>query len=364
MMLFSNQIILVLWFLMLFAGAKVMKRGQWNPDALSYDQTKAVLGFCAVGVVIHHCAEKTSAWWLPAHFIDAGLKYYVGTGFPLVAFFLFCSGYGMWKSSVTRKDPLAHFWRKRYAPILCAYFITLIGFIILMKVYNVDGIAPLYWSPHSWYIFCILFMYLFFWLGLRFLHEQSHRVMLSAVGLTLWLALCLMFGLGNWWSNTSYLFVLGMLFAKHEEAIISHLKRFCIPYLVLSIVITIPGFIFGNYTWPLMESQGWEMSDSLAAFIINASQIISGISFVLFMILLNMKVRIGNPVLKFYGKMTLELYLVHGIFSELFGRTVMADHIISNLHIKNCLLYVFVVLLISSVLAFLLRLINDKIRKV
>ena len=71
-----------------------------------------------------------------------------------------------------------------------------------------------------------------------------------------------------------------------------------------------------------------------------------------------------NPVLKFYGKMTLELYLVHGIFSELFGRTVMADHIISNLHIKNCLLYVFVVLLISSVLAFLLRLIDDKIRKV
>ena len=46
---------------LLFAGAKIMKKGEWNEDVLSFDHTKAFLGFASVIIISAIMAELVSS---------------------------------------------------------------------------------------------------------------------------------------------------------------------------------------------------------------------------------------------------------------------------------------------------------------
>lgn len=49
------------------------------------------------------------------------------------------------------------------------------------------------------------------------------------------------------------------------------------------------------------------------------SEVLASSSFVFFVFLVGMKIRFGNRFLQFMGGITLEFYLIHGLFVELFG---------------------------------------------
>ena len=66
------------------------------------------------------------------------------------------------------------------------------------------------------------------------------------------------------------------------------------------------------------------------------------IVYVLFCFLLMMKVKIGNKAIAWLGSVTLEFYLMHGIFVELFGYDFLG--LKSIVYIKNVPLYILVVL--------------------
>ena len=85
-------ILLILW------GCKWFPKGHWNEEALSIKQTKALQGFCAVCIMLHHIGQKTCAPWLPSEVITHGLDAFVPIGYLLVGIFLFCSGFGLYKS--------------------------------------------------------------------------------------------------------------------------------------------------------------------------------------------------------------------------------------------------------------------------
>ena len=344
---YLNWIVLALWLIMLFAGAKVMKRGQWNGEALSFSHTKAILGFCAIGVIIHHCAEKTSAYWLPSYAYTPGLEWFTDMGFLLVALFFFYSGYGLYQSLKTKKNSLQFFFAKRYTPLIFAYFATLPFFILLMKIYKVRGIHPLFWSPHSWYIFAILYFYLVFWLGFRFFKNENTAILICTLGTVAWILICIIMDLGLWWHNTCHLFVIGIVFSKYEKKILSALRKIFFILIPPCVILTAAGLLMSRYIGLIMML-GYMMSS---------------VTFVLLIILISMKVKIGNPVLIFYGKMTLELYLAHGIFSELFSRNVIAEYAISKCHIKNIALYLVTVIVCGTLAAYPLSIINQRIKK-
>ena len=51
--------------LLLFFGAGSAGRGAWNEEYTSLKQTKALQGITALGIALHHMAQKTCASWLP-----------------------------------------------------------------------------------------------------------------------------------------------------------------------------------------------------------------------------------------------------------------------------------------------------------
>ena len=86
----------------------------------------------------------------------------------------------------------------------------------------------------------------------------------------------------------------------------------------------------------------------------------SAFFFVVFCFLLMMKVKLGNKVLAWLGGVTLEFYLMHGIFVELFGYNFL-DISKSIVYIKSVPLFIAAVLGCAVPATLLFRLLWKKV---
>jgi peptidoglycan/LPS O-acetylase OafA/YrhL len=78
--------------------------------------------------------------------------------------------------------------------------------------------------------------------------------------------------------------------------------------------------------------------------------------------LISLKIRLGNRLLALLGSVTLELYLMHGMFVEMFGYDFL--EIAPSLHyIKDVPLYIAVVFACSVPLTFIYHVVWKKIVK-
>ena len=76
----------------------------------------------------------------------------------------------------------------------------------------------------------------------------------------------------------------------------------------------------------------------------------------------SMEIHIGNRLLAFFGGITLEFYLMHGIFVELFGYNFL-DILPSVSYIKSVPLYLIVLFACSVPAALLLKLIMKPVNR-
>ncbi len=360
---YSNLIWAVIWLTILFAGAKVCKLKEWNEDAMSFAQTKAILGFCTFGIVLHHCAEHTSAFWLMQHLQKPGLEAYILIGHLLVAIFLFFSGFGMYKSAKNNKDSFRRYFAKRYLPILISFFVSLGGFIILMKTHRIRERDVLMWHPYAWYIYCIIVLYFAFWLGFRFIKKDWFGILIVALGTGAWIWWCVKTERGTWWYNTAHMFLIGILVSKFEKQVMWLFKKVHAVWVILFAFVTYMGYQVSYNMWGIVEMNHLQMTPEQIDNWSLAGQCISSISVAFLMLVISMKVKIGNPVNRFLGTITLELYMIHGLFVEIFGPYIMVERVLSRHQIKNIFLYVIVVLAVSIPLAYLLSLGNKALKK-
>lgn len=110
----------------LLIGVKPAARGEWCEDALSLRTSKGLLGFCAVGIMLHHMSQTI-------HFAgeDPGvLMFMVDIGVCFVGVFFFFSGYGLYSSLRDKPDYLKGFLRNRLPAILVPFYICNLVFIL------------------------------------------------------------------------------------------------------------------------------------------------------------------------------------------------------------------------------------------
>ena len=80
---------------LIFFGSKSMGRGNWNDEFTSREQTKILHGIMALGVALHHMAQKTCGPWHERYTIVHGLDPFLYVGYLVVGVFFFCSGLGL-----------------------------------------------------------------------------------------------------------------------------------------------------------------------------------------------------------------------------------------------------------------------------
>ncbi len=335
------DILPILLLVMICIGIKIRNPIKYfNDDYLSIETGKVYRGLLSVVVVLHHLALRTEGGVL--------FRGFAMVGSLAVAVFFFYSGYGLQKSYIRKKDEYRKgFILKRIPTILIPYIIVTGIYWGLSFVWGngysaktvlvglVKG-API--VSNSWYIITILLFYVAFWL-LMLVCREHYPIMIAGgfVFYVIYAICCAVMGLGSWWYNSAYLAVVGMAWAIYEPKLTEFLKKhFFITPLVWVVFIIL--FVMKYKVAPYIPFEGAILIFELAVTLF----------FTLSVILLSAKITIGNPVLNFLGEISLETYLIHGLFIQLFRSKVV--------NVSNELVWSILVLVCSIFSAYLLHL--------
>lgn len=356
----------------LFWGAKFYKPKTWNDGFMSLSQTKAIQGFSAFCIMFHHIGQKTCASWLNPRYIVHGLDVFVPIGYFFVGIFLLCSGYGLFKSFKAKENYLKGFIGRRILPIILAYYTTGIIFLIvrilmgeklsvLQFIYYLTGIQLS--NPNTWFVIALPIFYLGFYLAFKFCKNENMALFITCLVVFIYTLIGTFTNhndfwmRGQWWYNSVHFFSLGLLFAKFEKPIINHVKKFYLLYVILTFVGIFGFYSLTGYTQYAFSYYGEDYNLDhivLRRWVCLLADILASCSFVFFVFLLGLKIKIGNKVLAFMGTITLEFYLIHGLFVELFGFNFI-DVAPSLYYIKNVFFMVLAVFIPSIPAALLLQ---------
>ena len=360
--------------LLIFFGAKSMGRGNWNDEYTSLKQTKILQGITALGIALHHMAQKTCAPWISGRMIVHGLDPFIPMGYMLVGVFLFCSGLGLYRSFRTKPDYLKGFVRRRILPIVIAFYLSEIVYTIvraLMGEYMTLSKVLWYLSGlqmanyNSWYVIVIPFFYLVFWLAFCFCRWEGTAiawVFLFTLAYTALGALIphqnIWWMRGEWWYNSILLFPLGLVFGKFERGITGVLKKGYWFWLIFFFA----GFflLFQQSEWLISYRLGYYNPRFWSHVLSAGTQWLVALFYVMFCFTLMMKVKPGNRVLAWLGAASLDFYLMHGMFVDMFGYD-FAEVAKSAYYIKNVPLYIAAVLAASVPAAALFGLVRKRI---
>lgn len=344
-------IVPILFIVLLFIGCKFYKKGEWNDEYLSLKQTQIIKGFCAVGIILHHCSQRTAASWLKSKYIIHGLDFFVDIGYLFVALFLFFSGYGLYKSYKQKQDYFRDYFSKRILPILIAYLTTSLIYYLYKQVS----------STYTWYIVAILVCYILFYFAFKYIKKEFISYLIVLLGITIYSIICDFFMLGGWWYNTIGIFFIGLVFAKYEKNIINVIKKVYLPSLLVAIIATIVCRYYGRYYENELYSIVKESTYFWHSLYVILYRFAAGVCFTLLIILISLKCKFNSKVLEFYGNISLEFYLIQGLFVQTFSFSYF-DMVKPLYYIKNVPIYTIICIVCSTGVGFLLHYIDGKIR--
>lgn len=316
----------------------------WNKNFWDKTQTKAIQGLCAIGIVFHHMAQKTCAPWLPQEYIVHGLDPFLYLGYLFVGVFFFCSGYGLYKSLKAKENYLDGFIGNHYRPLILLYLISQFCYYMTGQVF----------SQYVWFIYAIMYLYLAFYISFKCFKNEKASIVSLAVFILLYIVICELLVAGTWCYNTVGIFLVGLLFAKNTDKIVSFIRQKFVFNIILWAVILAAGFYGAIQFNKQIYLTDNEAMYYLWRYVTVAVQFAASTAFSILLFVLSQKIRLKGKVFDFLGSITLELYLIHVLFVEVFGYCFVNIDIGAKCYIPNIFLYTLVVLLLSLVSAYAL----------
>ena len=326
---FSLWIFMVPLLFILCSNMTVAKNyGEWHEDSMDLSHSKEILGFMAVFIVIHHLVQHIGAQ-------NAGvIGFLENFGVCFVGMFFFYSGYGLVVSYKSKNNYLKGFLKKRLPSVLVPFYVCIIIFIIYDIVLEKKsvGINTLWqlvgWvliNDHMWYIVEIVILYVIFRIVFGLI--KNEKVAFAIMGVLTLAMICISLLLGHgdkwfqgeWWYNSTAIFYIGMLIGANKNKFSAFVKK----YFKILVPILLVGFLtLFKCTEYMLEKHGYwseyneiSLSQSIAdKFMTLGVQLPMIMLFVFFVIVLGFKIKCDNAVLRYFGKISLELYLIHNLF--------------------------------------------------
>jgi len=355
----------------LIMGTARLPRGEWNDKPLSLSQAKALQGFLALCIVFHHCAQKVFFDRWRTGFSPTGFEAMALIGFAFVGYFFFCSGYGLYQSCQKKPNYLDGFLRRRALPLLLIYYACntayLVGRLAMGETFGVLRLVCLLCglelaNPNSWFVVTLPLMYLLFYVSKRGCSDEAavtRRLFLGTVAYVL--AGCAVtathlgggrYGvfLGRWWYSSAVLFPLGYLFGRKEPEAWAWMRGSFRKQVACSVVLFVGSFLLSLVFILVLP---------FAPFAVVLENL-STIGFTWSLLLFSLRRRVTSRLLSFYGGLTLELYLMHGFFVNLFYQPFY-DKGAGILTIGNPPIYILLVLACGTALALLFRQVTKRL---
>ena len=317
-----------------------------NNNYLNVKSTNGLKGFLALGIVFHHLSQ-----WVTTgeEFSNFG---YMGT--YIVSVFFFLSGYGLYVQNEKKENYLDSFLVKRLFKILIPFIFISSIYLIYRKIngqelsnsFFIDlfkkGSTVIY---NGWFVDIIIIMYIFFYISFRMFSDKTIAILVNTVLIIFYIVLAIKLGYGFWWYNSSLPFVLGLVWAKNKENIDRLLKKY---YFIPLVSVTVLLFVSHQYSFIL---QKFHLVDNYSyALAANIDNVI----FTFYLILIVRKIDFSNKYLLFLGRVSFELYMIHGLVISIFGKYFETSRL-------NDIIFTTSVLIVSIFLAWLINAIIKKI---
>ena len=338
----------LLWFLLVFYKASFSGRGGRNSAFLRPEQTGLIRAAACIGVILHHVTQQISSYG-SRDFGPIGIFNYLGILFT--ALFFFFSGFGLIASLYSRPDYLRHFLCRRLPPVLIPFWlINALGVFLHTAVYgarwtgrqillNISGITLI--NSNGWFIVEITIFYLLFYLIFRLVRNRDAALVLLCMAVAGIMVFSFFQGhdpavakvhwfRGEWWYNSTISFIFGLVFARFRaraEALFRNRYAVLMGISSLLFVLTLRASIYcvRRYGYYRMDLYTDVVRNSAITLI---SQMAACIAFVIFVLLLNWKLAVGNRALRFLSGISRDLFLIHGYFvGRIFGSVRMPQYL-------------------------------------
>lgn len=298
---------MLLWYLIVLliavVGIRFNKKGFYT-DYIGKEQSNSIKGIFVLLVFLGHAImEVKDCGFVIDRWVDkAAFQFFEGMSQLVVALFFFYSGYGVMISLKTKGEAyLDSFPKKRLLTTLLNFDIAVCFYILLAwalgkKVNLLTVLLSLVgWESvgnSNWYVFVILLCYLSFYFAFKAVRSSR----LEALGGSVVILLCGMLILRRFklpfWYNTMLVFPAGVCFALYSDCIESIVRRrywLCLMGLVSM-------FLFLHFFGDTHPVYGMTYN-------------IKSIVFALLIVVLTMKVRIGNSFSNWCGFSLFPIYI-------------------------------------------------------
>ena len=296
--------------------------------------SKEVQGALAVFIIFHQTVVA-----LDANHIDTGdLAFFYYYGILAVSFFFFSSGFGLIKRWMTDRNYIKGFMRKRIFTVLVPFFIcnyiyltdALINNIIANAHFGFGEVICSFFgiflvNNEMWFAVEIMILYVAF----RAVFARVKKPLTGIIIMTLVVLIMMTIGLfsghsdtgvmsywfkGEWWYNTIIMFPVGMLYAYKEERVNKVIRKAFVSILLASsILVVLMDHIHRNLVsksiyWTEYYDSANPILDKLLGL---GQETLYELVFLILVITLMSRIKIGNPVIRFFGKISLEIIMLN-----------------------------------------------------
>ena len=321
-------------------------RVSWNgvhDDYLSKNKTDSIKGIFILLIVLTHSLQyiKHSSYRFDQFGDGLLLWFVVHLSQLVVVMFLFYSGYGVGESLKQRGEAYVNsFPRHRLLTTILNFDVAVVVFIVVWLILGVTFplnkymLSLIAWDGvgnSNWYIFVILLCYLFTYIALILpLPNRVYKVILL-YALCFLTILVLSSCKGSWWYNTILCYPTGFLFSTYKDSFERVFRKYY--WLVVGALAVL--FVF-LYRLP---------QDGLCL-TFNALSIV----FAFLVVVMSIKISIGNPVLQWVGNNLFPIY----IYMRL--PMLILENKVPNIIATQPAVFIVVSLLITVVVAHFYRL--------
>ena len=299
-------LVVVLLVVLILIKAKFFGKG-FNENFMGKDQTNALNGIFIFIVLVSHMRgylHVENSWPM--------VQMCSTLGQMMVTSFLFISGYGCAVSYQKKGEKYVNaFPRNRILTVLVNFDIAILIYLIfnfiLGKTFTIGEIIPalIGWTSignSNWYIFAILCLYLGFYICFKlFGKNESHFFLFLSmfVFTAIYIYTVSYFKAKSYWYyDTVLCFPMGVLFAYYKDRVYECITKSNARYLSLLV-------LFGSAFIYMNKVGGFQFTPMYMN--------IYAVIFIFFIILILMKVQIGNKVLGFFGTHVFEIYIYQRI---------------------------------------------------
>ena len=300
---------------------------------------KEIQGALAVFIIIHQTVVALNA----NNEYPDDMFFFFFYGILAVSFFFFSSGFGLIKRWMTDENYIRGFMRRRIFTVLVPFFIcnyiyltdALLNNIVAREHFGFGEVICSFFgifliNNEMWFAVEIMILYIAFRLVFAKVKKPLTGIIIMTVVVLIMMTIGLFSGhsetgvmsywfKGEWWYNTILMFPLGMLYAYKEERINKVIKKAFISILIASSLLLVlldhvhRNLVMDSIYWTEYYGSANHYLDKLKGL---GVETLFEIVFLILILTIMSRVKIGNPVIKFFGKISLEIIMLNYILID------------------------------------------------